>query len=55
MILDASAVLAIMLAEPEYEPYEEAIADAPGPHFASSIEAGAVLLVRKGHSAVTLC
>jgi ribonuclease VapC len=56
VILDASAVVAIMLAEPGYERYEEAIADAPQPRISavSLCEAGAVLLVRKGRSAVTL-
>ncbi len=56
VIVDTSAVLAIILAEPGYERHEEAVATASRPRISavSLYEAGSVLLVRKGRSAVTL-
>ncbi len=56
MILDASAVVAIILGEPEYQRYEAAIAGAAQPRISavSVYEAGVVLLLRKGRAAVTL-
>lgn len=56
MILDTSAVVAIMLGEAGYQRYVDAVASASQPRISavSVYEAAAVLLVRKGRSAVTL-
>jgi ribonuclease VapC len=56
VILDTSAVLAIILGEPGYQRYEDAIASTSRPRISavSLYEASAVLLIRKGRSAVTL-
>lgn len=56
MIVDTSAVVAVMLGEPGYERYQEAIACALRPRMSaiSLYEAATVLLIRKGRSAVRL-
>jgi ribonuclease VapC len=56
MIVDTSAVIAILLGEVGYQRYADAIAAAAQPRISavSCYEAAAVLLVRKGRSAVTL-
>ena len=57
MILDTSAVLAILFREPGFETFEKAITDAPNCKFsaASFVEAGIVLESRGGAAALREC
>ena len=57
MILDTSAVLAILFREPGYEAFEKAVADAPTCSIsaASLVEASIVLESRAGDAAIRHC
>ncbi len=57
MILDSSAVLAILFREPSFEVYEKAIADAPSCRMsaASFVEVSILLESRAGDAAIRQC